>query len=474
MEGFEPSRALRLTGLANLRTGPLCDISFHPIVPKSLEMRVSIAVLLIVPMATIKHIHAYEIFDSRGFPTIEAKMVLDNGVLVITSIPAGTSTGKYEAHELRDGDERFGGLGVNKAINIINTIIAPRLIGANPMNQQEIDEWLIHKVDGTSNKAKIGANVILTISQLCAKAAAKSNGIQLFNYINYLYNNRFPTEKINIQKIPTAAFCLINGGKHAYNTLDFQEFLIIPTSNLNFASSYQLAAELFHELKEVLVYRNASVSFGEEGGYCPNFSSNLDALEIMKETCTRKNLVVGTDIFLGMDVAASILFKQGKYYLKDKPQGLSSHEFTKYLENIIHNYSLMFLEDPFEDDSWQEWSEMNKENGDKIYIIGDDLITANKARLENATAHKACNTILIKPNQIGSISESLDVIHYAKQNNISVVVSHRSGETNDDFIADFAVGVQSDFMKFGATNRGERVAKYNRLLVIENEELKIG
>jgi enolase len=424
-------------------------------------------------MSTIKNIFAYEIIDSRGYPTIEARMILDNGIEVSTSIPAGTSTGKYEAHELRDKDPlRYDGMGVTKAVDIINKVLLPKLIGIDPCEQESIDDWLIH-ADATAIKERLGANTTLAISQLCCKAGAKINNMQNFTYINMLYNKKFPTSAVAIAKIPTPTFNLINGGKHAYNTLDFQEFLVIPSSHLTFSAGYQLAVELFHELKRVLTYRNAAVSFGEEGGYSPNFSTNLDALEIIKETCERRSLLVGNDIFFGMDIAAGTFYEEKKYKIKDKPQGLNPKDYELYIHNIIKNYSIMFLEDPFQDDDWPLWSNVTKEFGEKMYIVGDDLITANKDRLKHAIDTKACNTMLIKPNQIGTLSECFQVINTAKANNFAVVVSHRSGETNDDFIADFAVGIQADFAKFGAPNRGERVAKYNRLNIIEKEALSI-
>lgn len=424
-------------------------------------------------MATIKSIHAYEIIDSRGYPTIEAVMVLDNGIESRTSVPSGTSTGKYEAHELRDGDpNRMDGMGVLKAVDIINNLIGPKLVGANPADQQGIDTWLIQS-DATSRKERLGANTILTISQLCVKAAAKDNGLKTYAYVNALYSKLYPQTALTVTRIPTPVFNIINGGKHAYNTLDFQEFQIIPSSGLTFKAGYQLGVELFHELKKVLVYRNTAVSFGEEGGYSPNFTTNLDALEAIKEAVQRRNFIIGTDFFFGMDIASSSFYENSRYMLKDKPQGLHGQEYFTYIENMVKNYSILLLEDPFEDDDWQNWKKLTETSGEKMYIVGDDLVTANKERLEKAIAQKACNALLIKPNQIGTITESFEVIHMARQSGFSLIVSHRSGETNDDFIADFAVGLQSDFVKFGAPNRGERVAKYNRLLQIEMEELGI-
>lgn len=422
-------------------------------------------------MSTIKSIHAYEIIDSRGYPTIEGSLTLDNGQTVTTSIPSGTSTGKYEAFELRDKDQnRFDGMGVLQAVNYINQLIAPKLIGASPLKQQEIDYWLI-KADGTDNKSKLGGNTTLTVSQLILKAGAADQGLSLFKYINKLYTTLFKTE-IKIEKIPTPIFNILNGGKHANNSLEFQEFQIIPSSQYSFTNAYQTAVEVFHELKRVLVYRNANISVGEEGGFTPNFSTNLDAIEVLSETISRKKLTPGLDIFFGMDVAASHFYKDDRYLIKDKPHPLKKEEFMEFLKKIIAEYSFLILEDPLQEDDWDGWKKFASELSDQIYLVGDDLLTTNKERLLKAIKEKSCTTILVKPNQIGTITETLEVVDTSRKNNFGYVVSHRSGETNDSLIADFAVGVQADFVKFGAPSRGERVAKYNRLWQIEREELR--
>ncbi len=422
-------------------------------------------------MATIKKIYAYEIIDSRGFPTIEGKLTLNNLQEVNTSIPAGTSIGKYEAVELRDGDKnRFNGMGVTKAVSYINDLIAPKLVGVSPLKQQDIDLWL-SKSDGTRNKSKLGANVTLTISQLITKAAAMELKVPLFKYVNSLYQSLFKSS-ISLEKIPTPIFNIINGGKHANNNLEFQEFQIVPSSSFSFTKSYEMGVSIFHELKRVLIYRNSNISVGEEGGFTPNFPTNIDAIEVLNEAIIQRNLKPGLDVFLGLDIAASHFFKSGHYFVKDRPRPLNVDEYIDLIKSLIKSYPILILEDPLNQDDWGSWSNLNQLIPKNVYLVGDDLLTTNKERLAKAVSEKACTTILVKPNQIGTITETLEVVDVAKKNNFNYVVSHRSGETNDTFIADFAVGVQSDFVKFGAPSRGERVAKYNRLWQIEREELK--
>lgn len=421
-------------------------------------------------MTKIKSVHAYEIIDSRGIPTLEAQLILDNNVVVTTAIPAGSSVGKHEAVELRDGDmKRFNGMGVTKAASYVNELIAPKLIGASPLKQQEIDYWLI-RADGTKNKSKLGANTTLVVSQLILKAGAADQNLPLFKYVNVLYKNLFKSD-IKIEKIPSPIFNIINGGKHANNNLEFQEFQIIPSSSYSFSKAYQTGVELFHELKHVLEYRNAIVSVGEEGGFTPNFTTNLDALEVLNETITQKDLKVGMDIFLGLDIASSHFYKDDRYLIKDRAHPLKKEEFLEFLKKITSTYSILVIEDPIQEDDWDGWSKFSSQTQEQIYIVGDDLLTTNKERLLKAVKEKSCTTILIKPNQIGTITETLEVVDAARKNNFNYIVSHRSGETNDSLIADFAVGLQADFVKFGAPSRGERVAKYNRLWQIEREEL---
>ena len=422
-------------------------------------------------MAKIKKIYAYEIIDSRGYPTIEGKLILDNGISVTTSIPSGTSKGKSEAMELRDNDKtRLEGMGVTKAVSYINELLAPKLVGVSPLKQEEIDIWLV-KADGTKNKSKLGGNTILTISQLIVKASAADLNVNLFKYINSLYQSLFNSQ-ILIERLPNPIFNIINGGKHANNNLEFQEFQIIPSSSYSFTDAYKIGIEVYHELQKVLKYRNANISVGEEGGFAPDFPTNLDAIEIINETIAQKNLKIGLDVFLGLDIAASHFFVDGKYHIKDKSHPLKVDEYMDFILKLTTNYSILVLEDPLDEDDWPNWIKFNQKIPKNIYLVGDDLLTTNKERLEKAIREKACTTVLVKPNQIGTITETLQVIDLARKNNFNYIVSHRSGETNDSFITDFAVAVQADFVKFGAPARGERLAKYNRLWQIEREELK--
>lgn len=423
-------------------------------------------------MATIKKILAYEILDSRGQPTLEARLITSDNRQVVTSIPAGASISRYEAVEIRDNDPmRFNGLGVQTAVSIVNDLVSPKLIGVDTSRQIDVDQWLI-AADGTKNKSKLGGNVVLAISQLMVKAGAMDQGLPVFYYVNKLYEQTYK-EFIRIDKIPTPIFNIINGGKHANNTLEFQEFQIIPSSSFPFARALQLGVEIFHELKEVLLYRNANVSVGEEGGFAPNLSTNVDALELILETIQQRNLKPGLDVFFGIDAAANSFYKNDKYAIKDKPHPLNRDEYLDFLLSLTKSYPFLAIEDPLQEDDFAAWSKFAQALPTNIYLIGDDLLAANKTRVSRAVKEKACTTVLIKPNQIGTITEVFETIQYARQCGMNYVISHRSGETNDTFIADFAVGVQADFVKFGAPSRGERVAKYNRLWQIVREELKI-
>lgn len=423
-------------------------------------------------MLKIKKIHAYEIIDSRGFPTIEGKLILDSGQEVVSSVPAGTSIGKYEALELRDNDKtRFDGMGVLQAVSYINDLLGPKLIGVSPSKIADIDKWL-GQADATKNKSKLGANTCLTISQLVAKAGAVEQGVPLFQYLNALFTLLFKSQ-IKLEKIPTPIFNMINGGKHANNNLDFQEFQMIPSSSYNFTQAYRMGVEFFHELAKVLTYRNANISVGEEGGFTPNFTTNFDALEVLTETVSQKKYQLGVDVFLGLDIAASHFHKEDSYEIKDKVHPLKTSDYFDFIKDLLQRYSPIILEDPLDQDDWDSWNKLNALISKETYLVGDDLLATNKERLMKAIKEKTCSAILVKPNQIGTVTETLEVIDIARKNNFNYIISHRSGETNDSFIADLSVAVQSDFVKFGAPSRGERVAKYNRLWEIEREKLKI-
>lgn len=415
-------------------------------------------------MAKIKKIEATEILDSRGNPTIETTVWLEDGSTGVASVPSGASTGQYEAIELRDGDpHRFQGKGVLQAVKNVNQAIAPQLLGRDASYQGEIDQILIN-LDGSKNKKNLGANAILSVSQAVLEAAAASFKMPIYAFIfaKYQMANRN-------SGMPTPTFNLINGGKHGAGNLDFQEFHIIPSVRKSYSEALQIGGEVYQALKKVLIHRQAIHSVGDEGGFAPNLSANMDALEVLMEAISQTDYEFARDIFLGLDVAAHFFYKHGKYIIKDRAQPFSPQEMIDYYERLNEEYHLFSLEDPFFEDDWESWQKVTETIGENTIIVGDDLLCTNKKRVEEAIKRKACSAILVKPNQIGTISETVEVIKICKEGGWKIIVSHRSGETNDDFIADFAVGVGADYTKFGAPARGERIAKYNRLLKIEKE-----
>jgi len=412
----------------------------------------------------IKNIKALEILDSRGNPTIETKVVLENKSIGIASIPSGTLIGKYEVVELRDNDpDRFHGMGVLKAVNNVNQIIAPRLIGMDAAYQNQIDKILI-EMDGTNNKSKLGGNAILSVSQAILEASAASYNLPIYAYIQAKYQmvNKPP-------KIPVPIFNIINGGKHGAGNLDFQEFHIIPSSRKSYHEALECGQEIYQSLKETLTYRGAIHSVGDEGGFAPNLFTNMDALEIIMEAIKKTKYQFAKDLFIGLDVAAAFFYKKNKYVIKDRAQAFSRDDFIDYYINLNNEYHLFTLEDPLYQEDWEGWRRLTKALGKSVIIVGDDLLCTNLERIKKAIKEKACSAILVKPNQRGTITETIKAIQIAKEANWKIIVSHRSGETNDDFIADFSVGVGADYIKFGAPARGERIAKYNRLLKIEGE-----
>lgn len=417
-------------------------------------------------MSKIKQIWAREILDSRGIPTIEAACFLESGHVVVSSVPSGASTGVHEAVDLRDTDPlRFNGLGVLKAVENVNKLLGPAVVGMDPTDQQGIDKILID-LDGNESKSKYGANSILAVSEAIAKAGAVSQNYQLFYWINQL------AQKLDIKanlKIPTPLFNMINGGKHGAGNLDFQEFFIIPASSKTYSQGLQAGVEIYHTIGENLKRRGAIHSVGDEGGFAPNLFTNADALEVFVASVKESNYSMGRDVFLGLDVAASSFYKNGEYQIRDKSSPLDDNALMEYYKTINEQYHLAVLEDPFAEDAWGSWIKFTAEFKDQIVIVGDDLLVTSSKRVQKAIAEKACNSVLIKPNQIGTVTETLNVIKIAREAGWKIVVSHRSGETNDTFIADFAVGVGAEYLKFGAPARGERVAKYNRLSSIENE-----
>lgn len=414
-------------------------------------------------MSIIKSVYAREILDSRGNPTIETTVWTDDNRGAVSSIPSGASTGKYEAVELRDNDvSRFDGMGVLKACLNVNEIIGPKITGLDPTKQNDIDQLLIN-LDGSKDKSKLGGNAILSVSQAVFELGASCAGLQTFQYTSQKYglNNPVATH------LPTPIFNLINGGKHGAGNLDFQEFHLIPSSRKLFSESLEMGSELYHHLKKLLIEKKAIHSVGDEGGFAPNLFANTDAIELLVETVGSSKYKLNQDVYIGLDIAASSLLSGGKYKISDSKDPLSSDQFVNFLIDLHHKYNFLSIEDPLDQDDWDSWSYFHSQVGKQIMLTGDDLLVTRKSRLQTALEKSACNAILIKPNQIGTISETMQVVKLAKENHLSVIVSHRSGDTDEDFLADFAVGIGADFVKFGAPGRGERVAKYNRLLYIQ-------
>lgn len=407
-------------------------------------------------MAKIKQIIAREILNAKGIPTIETTIVLSDGSVGIASCPMGTSIGSYEAMELRDKDPlRFRGMGVLKAIQNIHTVIAPKLVGMDADKQPEIDKTII-ELDGTQNKSRLGANATLSVSMAVAKAAATSSVMPLFLYIR-----QFTTG--STLHIPTPLFNVINGGKHAPDTLDFQEFLIIPASSKPFAESLESGVTIVDTLRDLLKTNGFSTLVGDEGGFAPKVSTNHDAYAILAQAIENTNLRLGFDVFLGTDAASSTFYRNGQYHIKDRSQSLSSKSLNDYYVELAKQYHIIYFEDLCSEDDWDGWNDAISKLSQETLIVGDDLIATNPYRLQIAIDKKAVSGVIIKPNQIGTVIEALAVAEVAHAANLKVIVSHRSGETNDDFIADFAVAAGADYCKFGAPVRGERVAKYNRL-----------
>src|SRR3989344_3367028 len=417
-------------------------------------------------MALITRIVAREIINSRAYPTIETTVELDDGTAASAAVPSGTSIGHHEAVEVLDNDpNRYYGKGVLKPVSYVNQIIGPGLVNVDPTRQIEIDQWMVH-VDGTLDKSKYGSNTILSISMALAKAAAASQKIPLFQYINNLYTTTTNTQ-VPLTRVPAPIFNVINGGKHGAGNLDFQEFQIIPSTAKSYSEAYRIGVEMYHIIKKVLVEKNAIHSVGDEGGFAPDLYANLDALEIIMQAVKQSPYQFGKDIFLGLDVAANNFYSKSHYTIRDIQQGMNTTKFIEYLMNLNKQYHLLLLEDALTDDDCSGWKQLYELLGDSVLLVGDDLLATNIERLKKAIADKACSAILVKPNQIGTVTETLHVVHVARENNFQLIVSHRSGETNDTFIADFATGIQAQYVKFGSPARGERVAKYNRLLEIE-------
>lgn len=413
-------------------------------------------------MPKITRIVAREILDSRATPTVEVSVLTDVGTYGTASVPSGGSTSKFEDVELRDGDPaRYHGNGVLKAVDNAQNVLGPKLLGMEIHEQEKIDQTMI-ELDGTSNESKLGANAILAISIACLKAAANTYRLPLFKYILDRYRPGSPI------RIPGPIFNLINGGKHGAGNLDFQEFHVIPSTQMSYSNALRAGTETWTNLKEELIHRNAIHSVGDEGGFAPNLFTNADALELMSLVIKNSNYRLGQDLYLGLDVAADTFYKDGKYSIKDAPRALGKAELTDLYVNLAKDYGLLGLEDPLSGEDWAGWTELGRVLPNTVMIVGDDLIATNAKRLQKAIDNKSCNAVIVKPNQIGTVTETIELIRLAATNNITTIASHRSGETNDTFIADFAVGMGTSYAKFGAPDRGERVAKYNRLLEIES------
>ncbi len=407
--------------------------------------------------STIKKIHAREILDSRGNPTIEVDVTLKNGITSRSSVPSGASTGKYEANELRDGDpERYLGKGVLNSVKNINTKIFKALKGESTLNQKKIDQIMI-ELDGTENKSNLGANSILGVSLATAHAGSKFSNKPLYEYLNQNQQFLLPVPMMNI----------LNGGSHANNTLDIQEFMIFPFGSSSFSDSLRIGTEIFHHLKSVLNNKGLNTSVGDEGGFAPNLSSNTQALELIIEAIEKAKYIPGEDIYIALDVAASELFINGYYNLKSENKTLNSQEMTEYFKNLIKKFPIISIEDGLDENDWDGWCHMTKELGSKIQIVGDDLTVTNQKRLQKAIDNNSINSILIKLNQIGTITETINTINLAKNAGYGAIISHRSGETEDTTISDLSVAMGMGQIKTGSASRTDRVCKYNQLLRIE-------
>ncbi|WQY52633.1 phosphopyruvate hydratase [Helicobacter pylori] len=411
-------------------------------------------------MLTIKDIHALEVMDSRGNPTIQASVILSDNTKASAIVPSGASTGKREALELRDNDKtRFLGKGVLRACENVNSVIKHHLIGLEATNQAFVDERL-RALDGTPNYANLGANAVLGVSMALARASAKALNLPLYRYLGGANALTLPVPMLNI----------INGGTHANNSIDFQEYMIMPLGFESFKEALRASAEVYHTLKKLLDGKNQLTSVGDEGGFAPNFNNNVEPLEVISQAIEKAGYKLGEEIALALDVASSELVDGNfNYHLKGENKILDSHELVAYYKELVAKYPIVSIEDGLSEDDWEGWAFLSKELGRQIQLVGDDLFVTNASILQKGIEKNIANAILIKPNQIGTISETLETIRLAKHHAYQCVMSHRSGESEDSFIADFAVALNTGEIKTGSTARSERIAKYNRLLEIEHE-----
>ncbi len=409
-------------------------------------------------MIFIDNVTAMEVMDSRGNPTVKATVTLSDGTTASAIVPSGASTGKREALELRDGGTRYLGKGVLKAVENVNTRIADELIGQSPFNQAIVD-GIMKELDGTDNYSELGANAVLGVSMAVARASAQSLGMPLYRYLG----------GANAMVMPVPMLNIINGGSHADNSVDFQEYMIMPVGFEDFASALQASAEVYHNLKKILHDRGANTALGDEGGFAPDLSSNEEPIQVIMEAIEKAGYKAGEQIAIALDVASSELVCDGGYRLDSEERTVTSEELVAYYEDLCAKYPIVSIEDGLSEDDWAGWKVLTERLGDKVQLVGDDLFVTNASILAQGIEKGVGNSILIKPNQIGSVSETMLTVRLAQRNGYKCVMSHRSGESEDAFIADFAVALNCGEIKTGSTARGERTAKYNRLLEIENE-----
>ena len=410
-------------------------------------------------MTIISDIYAREVLDSRGNPTVEVEVLLESGAQGRAIVPSGASTGAYEAVELRDGDKsRYLGKGVLQAVRNVNEIIAPEIIGWDALDQVGIDKRMI-ELDGTPNKGKLGANAILAVSMAVARAAAEAVGVPLYVYLG----------GFNAKTLPVPMMNILNGGAHADNNVDIQEFMVLPVGAPSFKEALRTGAEIFHSLKSVLKSKGLNTAVGDEGGFAPNLASNEEALATIIEAIEKAGYKPGVDVMLGMDVASTEFFKDGKYHLEGEGRSFTSAEFVDFLAGLVEKYPIISIEDGCAEDDWEGWKLLTDRLGGKVQLVGDDLFVTNTARLSEGIKKGVGNSILVKVNQIGTLTETFDAIEMAKRAGYTAIISHRSGESEDSTIADIAVATNAGQIKTGAPSRTDRVAKYNQLLRIEDE-----
>ena len=417
-------------------------------------------------MPKIENLTSIQVLDSRGLPTISTEILLDDGTRSIAMVPSGASTGEKEALELRDGGEAFHGKGVKKAIDNVNDRIKNSLIGENPIDQENIDQ-ILNNLDGTNDKSNLGANAILSVSIASAKASSKSENLDLHNYFNILFEKKMG--KTIDQVIPIPMLNILNGGEHADNNIDIQEFMVIPKGAVNFSQAMQWSSEIYWNLKFILNEKGLSTAVGDEGGFAPNLNSNREALELIAKAVDKTNPELGSDIFISLDCAASEFYENGIYHLKGEDRELATNEFVEYLEGLANDFPIISIEDGMDENDLEGWKLLTQQIGSKCQLVGDDLFVTNPDVLKKGINEEIANSVLIKYNQIGTISETLETISIASNNDYKNIISHRSGETEDSSISDLAVGTGAGQIKTGAPCRSERVAKYNRLYWIDKK-----